>query len=286
MPRGELDAIVLKASRRDPQLRYATAEALADDIERYLRGERVLAQPDSLAYRLRKVLRRHWLGVTASAAVLAAIVVGFASTLALYFQVQRARADTEAQFAHLAHDLGVIRREAIRLALQRAGDDTTLAEPAFDVFFDARHQVDLFADALPALEVPGVRAAFAEGDQAQVDFEAATVTNLRTGLCLSGTRWPPVLLKALLAGGLVERLEAEGLVVREDHPTDRRAFLVRLTPAGRRQFRRMAAVHETWIVDLFDGWSPAQKAQVHGLLAGLKQHLAALELPSVPKSKR
>ena len=67
-------------------------------------------------------------------------------------------------------------------------------------------------DALPALEVPGVRAAFAEGDQAQVDFEAATVTNLRTGLCLSGTRWPPVLLKALLAGGLVERLEAEGLV--------------------------------------------------------------------------
>ena len=97
--RGELDAIVLKASRRDPQLRYATAEALADDIERYLRGERVLAQPDSLAYRLRKVLRRHWLGVTASAAVLAAIVVGFASTLALYFQVQRARADTEAQAA-------------------------------------------------------------------------------------------------------------------------------------------------------------------------------------------
>ncbi len=86
--------------------------------------------------------------------------------------------------------------------------------------------------------------------------------------------------------GIVDPLEAEGLVVREDHPTDRRAFLVRLTPAGRRQFRRMAAVHETWIVELFDGWSPAQKAQVHGLLAGLKQHLAALELPSSPKSKR
>ena len=67
------------------------------------------------------------------------------------------RADAEAQFAHLAHDLGVIRREAIRLALQRAGDDPALAEPAFEVFFDARHQVDLFADALPALEALSAR---------------------------------------------------------------------------------------------------------------------------------
>ena len=73
--------------------------------------------------------------------------------------------------------------------------------------------------------------------------------------------------------GIVDQLESEGLVVREDHPTDRRAFRVRLTPAGRRQFRRMAAVHETWIVELFEGWSPAQKRQVHDHLATLKQHL-------------
>ncbi len=86
--------------------------------------------------------------------------------------------------------------------------------------------------------------------------------------------------------GIVDQLEGEGLVVREDHPTDRRAFRVRLTPAGRRQFRRMAAVHEAWIVELFDGWSTAQKTQVHGLLATLKQHLAAAELPPAPRSKR
>ncbi|MGD9833740.1 MAG: MarR family winged helix-turn-helix transcriptional regulator [Piscinibacter sp.] len=86
--------------------------------------------------------------------------------------------------------------------------------------------------------------------------------------------------------GIVDQLEGEGLVVREDHPTDRRAFRVRLTAAGRRQFRRMAAVHETWIVELFDGWSPAQKIQVHGLLATLKQHLAALDAPPAPRSKR
>lgn len=67
------------------------------------------------------------------------------------------RAETEAAFAHVAHDLAVLRREAIRSALLRAGDDPALAEPAFEVFFEARHQVDLFADALPALEALSAR---------------------------------------------------------------------------------------------------------------------------------
>ena len=88
------------------------------------------------------------------------------------------------------------------------------------------------------------------------------------------------------ARGLREFVEAEGLVVRAEHPTDRRAFKVRLTAAGRKQFRRMAATHEGWIVELFEGWSPAQKAQVHGLLGQLKQHLATLEAPiAAPRRK-
>ncbi|MEG0046097.1 MAG: HAD family hydrolase [Comamonas sp.] len=52
----------------------------------------------------------------------------------------------------LKADLSGLRRESIRLALTRAGDDPALAEPAFDEFFAARHQVDLFDDALPALQ--------------------------------------------------------------------------------------------------------------------------------------
>lgn len=50
-----------------------------------------------------------------------------------------------------AHDLSALRRETIRRALLAAGDDPALAGPAFDVFFDARQQVDLFDDVLPAL---------------------------------------------------------------------------------------------------------------------------------------
>jgi DNA-binding MarR family transcriptional regulator len=74
--------------------------------------------------------------------------------------------------------------------------------------------------------------------------------------------------------GITDQLEAEGLVQREPHPSDRRSFTVKLTPAGKRQFKRMAATHEGWIVELLAGWDAEQKSQVYELLAGLKTHLA------------
>jgi FMN hydrolase / 5-amino-6-(5-phospho-D-ribitylamino)uracil phosphatase len=53
----------------------------------------------------------------------------------------------------MAHDLGAIRKESIRLALYRAGDDPLLAEGAYEVFFAARNQVEYYEDALPALKL-------------------------------------------------------------------------------------------------------------------------------------
>jgi serine/threonine protein kinase len=76
--RGEIDAILSKAMQRDPQRRYGTAEALAHDIERYLQGETVSAKPDSLSYRLHKAIKRHWVAVTATSAVLFAVLSGSA----------------------------------------------------------------------------------------------------------------------------------------------------------------------------------------------------------------
>lgn len=52
----------------------------------------------------------------------------------------------------LSNDLSALRRESIRFVLLKAGDDPMLAEPAFDVFFAERQRVELFDDALPALE--------------------------------------------------------------------------------------------------------------------------------------
>lgn len=74
--------------------------------------------------------------------------------------------------------------------------------------------------------------------------------------------------------GITDGLEKEGLVVREVDSTDRRVNRVRLTAEGERQFRRMAAEHERWIVDLFGLLAPRQKKQLMELLGGLKEHLA------------
>jgi len=52
----------------------------------------------------------------------------------------------------LKHDLSAVRRESIRLALYRAGENPLLAEKAFDVFFAERQRVELFDDARPGLE--------------------------------------------------------------------------------------------------------------------------------------
>lgn len=76
--------------------------------------------------------------------------------------------------------------------------------------------------------------------------------------------------------GITDGLEKEGLVVREVDSADRRVYRVRLTAEGERQFRRMAAEHESWVVGLFGALSPKQKKQLMDLLGELKEHLAGL----------
>jgi len=78
---GDLDTIALKALKKNPQERYATVNALADDIARHLDNRPVLARPDSTRYRLRKFIVRNKLGVSLSAVVMLAIVVGTGVTV-------------------------------------------------------------------------------------------------------------------------------------------------------------------------------------------------------------
>jgi DNA-binding MarR family transcriptional regulator len=72
--------------------------------------------------------------------------------------------------------------------------------------------------------------------------------------------------------GITDQLVAEGLVERMAVDGDRRAFLVRLTPEGRSAFERMAAQHEQWIVDAFEGLSAKDLDSLHKLLGKVKQH--------------
>ena len=80
--------------------------------------------------------------------------------------------------------------------------------------------------------------------------------------------------------GITEQLKNEGLVTRESNPSDRRNNTVKLTPAGKKLFARMARVHEEWVVDLFAALTAEDKEQCYRLLAKLKEHLLEKDRPS------
>lgn len=71
---GDLDAIVAMAMRKEPDRRYPSVEALADDLNRHLLGQPVRARHGDWRYNSAKFLRRHWLG----AVTVGAVFVGLA----------------------------------------------------------------------------------------------------------------------------------------------------------------------------------------------------------------
>lgn len=89
-----------------------------------------------------------WLAAQAPAA--SALFADPARRLALRHRVMADQPD-------LLHDLSALRLASIRLALAECREDVALAKPAFEVFFEARHQVVLYADALPALAAIAAR---------------------------------------------------------------------------------------------------------------------------------
>ncbi|MCA8975558.1 MAG: serine/threonine protein kinase, partial [Planctomycetes bacterium] len=76
----DLDWIVAKAMAKEPDERYASAQALAEDLHRLSTGEAVLAGPPSTTYRVRKFVRRNRVAVVATAAVALALIAGTIAT--------------------------------------------------------------------------------------------------------------------------------------------------------------------------------------------------------------
>ncbi len=77
--------------------------------------------------------------------------------------------------------------------------------------------------------------------------------------------------------GLTDELERDDLVQRDSDPADRRAWLVRLTPKGRRAFEAMAREHEGWILELLGGLDDKAMRQLHELLGALRVQLVQLD---------
>ena len=73
--------------------------------------------------------------------------------------------------------------------------------------------------------------------------------------------------------GLTDDLERDGLVAREASPSDRRAWILRLTPKGRRSFEAMALEHERWILELLGGLDERTVQQLYTQLGALRVQL-------------
>ena len=86
--RGDIETIVSTALALEPDRRYASVDAFAADIERHLASVPLRARPPSAAYRIGRYVRRHRVGVAASAVVFALLVAGVAGVL---WQAREAR---------------------------------------------------------------------------------------------------------------------------------------------------------------------------------------------------
>jgi serine/threonine protein kinase len=97
---GDLDAIVAKAMRKEPDRRYPSVEAFADDVNRHLSGRPVLARQGDWRYNTAKFLRRHVLAVVGVAAVILGLTVIAGVTLWQNYRIEQARDATAQERDH------------------------------------------------------------------------------------------------------------------------------------------------------------------------------------------
>jgi eukaryotic-like serine/threonine-protein kinase len=154
--RGDLDNIVTKALQRDPDRRYPSVQALADDLRRYLEHEPVSARADSFTYRAGKFARRHWVGVASVTAIALSLVTGIVgvSWQATRAQEQAAIAVENAVRTKRVKDFFVSifasadpakRQDGTLLSLEEALADA-LARVDRELADDPRLQADLLND--------------------------------------------------------------------------------------------------------------------------------------------
>lgn len=145
--KGDLDTIVNKALQKSASKRYATAMAFAEDIQRHLRGEVVLAQADSLSYRALKFVHRHRFGIAVAGIVLLTLAAGLAAT-SYEAEVAAAQRDlaVQAQLRSLTQTAAARLSEAdvpaalaiILEVLRAQHSERPYAPEALDVFQKAR----------------------------------------------------------------------------------------------------------------------------------------------------
>jgi tetratricopeptide (TPR) repeat protein/tRNA A-37 threonylcarbamoyl transferase component Bud32 len=180
----DLDFVLLKALRREPEQRYASVEAFASDIRAFLESRPVHARTVDAWYRTRKFLRRHWAQVTASAAVVASLSAGL-------YVANRGRLMAEQRFALLRQLSNKVfeldRRIKFLPGSMPARRDLVAASLEYlqGLQFDARKDLDLTQEVAEGYlrigRIQGVPTEMNFGDAAQADVslkKSADLTDL------------------------------------------------------------------------------------------------------------
>ena len=174
--RGDLDTVVATAMTKEPGRRYATAEALGEDLRRVLVGEPIAARPAGRAYRARLFVRRHRTAVAAAAVVALALIGGIASTT---WQARVARAERDRAEARFG-----IARDAAHALLYDVPDAIASLEGGTEAREVVLRQSIAYLDRLAADagDDPALRV-----DLAEAYFRVGSVQGLPTGANLGRT---------------------------------------------------------------------------------------------------
>jgi hypothetical protein len=133
---GDLDSILLKALRKEPSARYSSVEQFSEDLRRHLSGLPVMAQKDTIGYRIRKFIARNPGGVIAALLIWLSLSVALVTTIweariaheqrreaeALLEEVQRQQAITEPEAS-------AIRKERVHASSQKIASNLRIMMP-------------------------------------------------------------------------------------------------------------------------------------------------------------
>jgi serine/threonine protein kinase/tetratricopeptide (TPR) repeat protein len=138
--RGDLDWIVMKCLEKDRARRYETANGLAQDIERHLNDEPVVASPPGNLYRIQKLVHRNKLLFAAAGAVLLALILGLGLSSWFFFRERAARKE-QARLRQISQAEAAARGQEAQLLQEMItgvgpsmalGRDTTLLREILD----------------------------------------------------------------------------------------------------------------------------------------------------------
>ncbi|MFK7830380.1 MAG: protein kinase [Congregibacter sp.] len=166
--RGDLDIILAKALQKEPLRRYRSVTEFRADIESYCDNRPILARPNSAAYRSGRFLRRHWRGLSATAAIMLALTVGLGLALWQADEALRQRDRAQAMNSFMQEVLAEADPYAargdktVREALREASD-----------LLDARFAGQPLLEASLRQAVGGVQLTLLDIDRGEANLERA-----------------------------------------------------------------------------------------------------------------